>query len=155
MKYELMALVNAMAKQEKFPELAEEYEKIYNEINANRHLANPVDLGNYLAKTIDNYFIQIHGVTIEQEPEKQDMIEYQKPFFIDTSEFKKEEKFEFPSRLNEFINDLMRILNISEPRNKYVDQEKHKMALIMNEIRRLRQENNHMSWQINPDRMGK
>lgn len=130
MKYELMVLVNEMAKREQFKDLAVKYEDLYEYINKGTFPADPVYIGRHISQIVDN-FIKDKGLDVEESFESGET-EYKKPFFIDPDEIEREQAGEGKEVYEDFINDLCVILDIHP--TGFKNNTKNKMALIKKQL---------------------
>jgi hypothetical protein len=153
MKYELMALVNSISRQEQVVEIAEAFQKLYDEMSnpTNKFSNNPLEVGAAVQEIYGDFIAR--NVEFKQpEPKERS---YQKPFFVDPEEFVAQTSSNTDSEYEEFVFELMKLLNIRQPKQYFQQNTRNYMALIKREIKRIQDSNTEMSWTINPDRMGK
>ena len=163
MKYELMALVNSIARQENAngsDELASSFDGLYDVLSSRKETAiTPINVGQEIFDIYFDFMTDNYEFRKLAPAEEKESGEYKKPFFVDPDLLEQQamEKTAKAStnEYEDFILDLMTMLNIRQPRNGFQQNMKNYMALIKRAIIELQKENSDTGWLLNPDHMGK
>lgn len=161
MKYELMALVNSIARQESTngsEELGRDFGRLYDTIGGLKGEVTPIMVGEDIFDIYRSYILNYcEPIQMAVEPEVKN--EYKKPFFVDPDLLEKQAMEQAAKsstkEYEDFILEMVSLLGIRQPRQAFQQNMRNYMALIKRRVTEIQKENSDNSWIQFPDRMGK
>ena len=162
MKYELMALVNSIARQENIDGsevLAKEFDNLYSTLGSMKNEVTPIEVGEDIFDIYRSFILNNFDLKRAAAPSEERTNEYKKPFFVDPDLLEKQAMEQAAKsstkEYEDFILEMVSLLGIRQPRQAFQQNMRNYMALIKRRVTEIQKENSDNSWIQFPDRMGK